>query len=459
MTTLSSETDTKSTRQLLEKIGLSPVAAGHKAKLFADASKALASMGGNGGPVSRWWVPGRLEFLGKHTDYCAGRSILAAVERGVCFCSSLRTDSRLRIVDAAAGEVVELQVCAQPTAPAQGWALYPAAVARRLAAVFPGSLRGADVAFISDLPPAAGLSSSSCLIVGFFLLLAKSNGEFLGTVHGQKLQDRVVLGEFLGAVESGRAWRGLASDAGVGTQGGSQDQTAILSSTAGSLTAFDFFEARRGAVIKLPAELTLVIATSGVVARKTGAAMAAYNNVSQRAAACLACWRDLVKQPGENLEAMFRANPENFPRLRTALQAHGEKPVAGFSGTDLLARVEQFDTESHRLIPAAIAAMRAGRWADLGDIVDESQQLADTCLHNQVEQTRRLAATARSLGAVAACAFGAGFGGAVWALVETSRAEAFTNAWRDTYGREFPDLQPAAGFFQTALGPAAAELK
>ena len=42
MTTLSPST--KSTRQLLEKIGLSSVAAEQKAKLFADASRALASM-------------------------------------------------------------------------------------------------------------------------------------------------------------------------------------------------------------------------------------------------------------------------------------------------------------------------------------------------------------------------------------------------------------------------------
>ncbi len=446
------------TEQALEKIGLSPVAAVAKAKLFSTASGALDSLGRNLGPISRWWVPGRLEFLGKHTDYCAGRSILAAVERGVCFCSSPRTDSRLCIVDAASGEVTELQISAQTTAQSQGWDLYPAAVSRRLAAVFPGPLCGADVAFISDLPPAAGLSSSSCLIVGFYLLLAKSNGQFSGTVHGHKLQDRVALGEFLGAVESGRAWRGLASDAGVGTHGGSQDQTAILCSAAGGLTAFDFFDARCQPAVKLPPELTVVIATSGVVARKTGAAMAAYNHVSQRAAASLAFWRDLVKQPGDCLEAMFRADPQNFPRLRAALQAHGDQPIAGFSATDLLQRMDQFDAESHRLIPAAIAAMTAGRWTDLGKIVDQSQQLADTCLHNQVVQTCRLASTARGLGALAASAFGAGFGGAVWALVQTSQAANFLSAWRNTYVREFPELQPSACFFQTALGPAAAEL-
>ena len=31
----------------------------------------------------KWFVPGRLEVLGKHTDYVGGRSLLAAVDRGI----------------------------------------------------------------------------------------------------------------------------------------------------------------------------------------------------------------------------------------------------------------------------------------------------------------------------------------------------------------------------------------
>ena len=48
-------------------------------------------------------------------------------------------------------------------------------VARRVAANFPGGLRGIDMAFVSDLPPAAGMSSSSALVVGTFMLLSDAN--------------------------------------------------------------------------------------------------------------------------------------------------------------------------------------------------------------------------------------------------------------------------------------------
>ncbi|MGO1384393.1 MAG: galactokinase family protein, partial [Arachnia sp.] len=33
--------------------------------------------------MTRWFVPGRLEVFGKHTDYAGGNSLLAAVDRGI----------------------------------------------------------------------------------------------------------------------------------------------------------------------------------------------------------------------------------------------------------------------------------------------------------------------------------------------------------------------------------------
>lgn len=63
--------------------------------------------------------------------------------------------------------------------------------------------------------------------------------------------------------------------------------------------------------------------------------------------------------------------------------------------------------------------------------------MAEDALENQVPQTSWLAARARELGAAGATAFGAGFGGAVWALVTSgSDAEAFARAWMASYAAE-----------------------
>ena len=47
----------------------------------------------------RWslWVPGRIELLGKHTDYAGGRSVLCALERGFLARVAPRRDGVIRV--------------------------------------------------------------------------------------------------------------------------------------------------------------------------------------------------------------------------------------------------------------------------------------------------------------------------------------------------------------------------
>ena len=53
-------------------------------------------------------------------------------------------------------------------------------------------------------------------------------------------------------------------------------------------------------------------------------------------------------------------------------------------------------------------------------------------------ETVTLVRTAREHGAVAASAFGAGFGGAVWAMVSATTASTFVDEWRGSYTAAFP---------------------
>jgi galactokinase len=65
-----------------------------------------------------------------------------------------------------------------------------------------------------------------------------------------------------------------------------------------------------------------------------------------------------------------------------------------------------------------------------------------------------LARWARDNGAVAASAFGAGFGGAVWAMVKGHDAGRFVEAWRAAYAEAFAARSARARWIVTA--PAAA---
>ncbi|MDN5688865.1 MAG: galactokinase, partial [Brachybacterium sp.] len=106
-------------------------------------------------------------------------------------------------------------------------------------------------------------------------------------------------------------------------------------------------------------------------------------------------------------------------------------------------RLEQFLTESEQIIPAASTALETGDLEEFGRLVDLSQTGAETGLRNQVPETITLQRLARDHGAHAASAFGAGFGGSVWALVPADGAERFAAEWLEAYRAAHPERRDA----------------
>ena len=75
--------NSKVAERLLEA-GLSRAEAECKADLFQRCEIVLRQrLAGSGNAPVRCYVPGRIEVLGKHTDYAGGRSLLCALERGI----------------------------------------------------------------------------------------------------------------------------------------------------------------------------------------------------------------------------------------------------------------------------------------------------------------------------------------------------------------------------------------
>jgi galactokinase len=420
-----------------------------KARLFEEARRAL----GEDRPAVAWSVPGRIEFLGKHTDYAGGRSLLCAVEQGFCVVARPVAEPVVTVTSAATGERASFPLSADLTPRPGHWTNYPMTVAARVAANFPGGLRGADVAFASDLPQAAGLSSSSALVVATFLALSDINGLPQRDEYRQSIDSDDDLCAYLGTIENGQTFGRLVGQRGVGTFGGSEDHTALLRSSPGALVRYGFKPAVREGVVPLPADHVFVIAASGVVAEKTRAAKEKYNRVSLAASALLSQWNGAAPAPADSLAAAVRSAPDAAERLRSML-----KGTDTFDRQTLLDRLDVFVAESERIIPATAAALADGRLDEVGRLVDESQANANRMLGNQVAETAFLAASARRRGAVAASAFGAGFGGSVWALVPTAAVAAFTADWSAAYGAAFPQAAAAARFFQTRAGPAAARV-
>ncbi len=126
--------------------------------------------------------------------------------------------------------------------------------------------------------------------------------------------------------------------------------------------------------------------------------------------------------------------------------------MEGFDGAYLGPRFAQFREEVEVIVPGVGDALRDRDFGALGTLVDRSMAMAEYALRNQVPETSFLTRAARERGAVAASAFGAGFGGAVWAMVRADGANDWLDAWRMAYAAEFPRRAERAQWLVTRPG-------
>jgi galactokinase len=437
----------KTIGQQLQAAGMSAKEIGAKVALFDRCAAALDS------PHTFLFVPGRIEFLGKHTDYAGGRSLICAVERGICAAVAPRSDAHMRVIDAtkAPADACEFALDPDLTPRIGHWSNYPMTVARRVARNFGAdgqSLRGAEVAFASDLPQASGMSSSSALVIAIFLALDAVNGLKNRRAYLDNIHSIEHLAGYLGTVENGQTFGRLAGDRGVGTFGGSQDHTAILCCRAGVISQYGFCPVKHERDVPMHPECVFAVGVSGVVAEKTAAARELYNRTSQLVSRIVQLWREATGRSDATLAAAVRSSPDAPQRVAETLKMQPDAPM-------LLDRFEQFVQESEQIIPAAGDALARGDLKTLDEMVARSQDLTERLLKNQVKQTIALARLAKEHGAIAASAFGAGFGGSVWALIRRADAQTFLSRWQSSYTREHPENRERASFFTTPAGPAA----
>ncbi len=428
----------------LRQIGFRPDEAVRRAVVFERVAAARGESSGRAWQFDH--VPGRIEVLGKHTDYAGGRSLVCATEQGFAVAMAPRNDRQIAVTDAVLGERREFPIHPDLEPPRGEWINYPMTVASRLGRDFGGDLRGVDLVFASDLPIAAGVSSSSALVVATARALIERNALGVGPAFQREFAALENLAGYLGAIENGRPFRGFGAAAGVGTMGGSQDQTAILCSRPDALSQFRFDPVQFERAVAWPDQFEFVIGSSGVRAEKTGPALEHYNRLALETAEL----RDVVVGPGDPGMTLGRAiiDPADAGPALAAARQRIRADLDLERANRLEARLVQLVAECRTIIPGVVAALSRGDIGVVGPLVAASQAGADTGLRNQVPETTSLVHSALTLGALAASAFGAGFGGSVWAIVHTSMVEAFASAWEGSYRAHFP-ARSEARFFRT----------
>lgn len=154
-----------------------------------------------GEPAHYAFAPGRIEFIGNHTDYNGGLVMGAAVTEGITVAVSLRNDDIIRIVSDA-GDLVEIPLGNyKPLEGDASWTNYPIGVTQVMTDAGMRTPTGYNMAVTSTLPAGAGMSSSAAFelatakalaalygyetdTAGFARLGRKAENEFVGMPCG-----------------------------------------------------------------------------------------------------------------------------------------------------------------------------------------------------------------------------------------------------------------------------------
>ena len=152
--------------------------------------------------------------------------------------------------------------------------------------------------------------------------------------------------------------------------------------------------------------------------------MGPYNRLAEGVQVLLALCT-AAGSPAQSLGVALQGRPDGADGLRELIR---RSAVDGWPSGALERRLDHFIREDAR-VPAAVDAFRDADAARLGELSFQSQADAEVLLGNQIPETIALAQRARDRGAFAACSFGAGFGGSVWALVERAAAPRLAADW------------------------------
>lgn len=340
-----------------------------------------------------WSAPGRVNLIGEHTDYNDGFVFPFAIERRTSVQLTTRTDGRIRVTSDFDPDPVEVALddldglFPDRRDDIVEWARYPLGVAwalRQAAGAAPAV--GVDLAFTSDVPVGAGLSSSAAI--------EGATAAALNDVWELGL-DRVAL------AQAGRR----AENEAVGAPTGIMDQMASM---LGRVDAGTFLDCRTldAEVVALgfaPAGLELLVIDTMVKhAHSTG-------GYGERRAAC---------ERGAEIMGVAALRDLGVDDLDQARELMDDVTFR---------RVRHVVTEDQRVLDA-VATLRSEGPRAIGALLDASHASMRDDFEISVPELDLAVDTARAAGAVGARMTGGGFGGAAIALVDRDLVPDVTSA-------------------------------
>jgi len=358
-------------------------------------------------------APGRVNLIGEHVDYAGLPVFPMALQYAVHIAVRPRDDGLVRVASSDPDYPPrEFQLGPEiDPFPDGDWGNYVKAAAVAASSHY-GADRGADLWIRSEVPVAAGLSSSSALVVAVLKSLLD-----VSEIDANPIE--------LAAV---------AADAEhyVGTRGGGMDQAISVCALEGCAARIEF-EPVRVTPVSVPADWRFVVADTGVQAHKSGNAKETYNR--RRAAV-----EESVEIVGQKFG--LADGDRTYTRLLSEHDAGDLMAVSQQVLDDrLLRRFRHVVTEADRTRQAE-EAMREDDPEEFGRLMNASH----TSLRDDFEvsgpELDRLVALARDAGALGARLTGAGMGGCIVALCTPDRVDSVLAALRDGYFVDSPGGEP-----------------
>jgi galactokinase len=356
---------------------------------------------------AEFFSPGRVNLIGEHTDYNGGLVLPLAIGLGTRLIVARRQDPSIRVHSEAFGETVTLTPERLAAGPTGHWSDHPLGVL----SAFPGRWprTGLDLLVRADLPAGRGLSSSASFNLGFAGLLdalfdTKLDGLRLARIAQQAENDF------------------------VGVACGLLDPFAVVMGRKDHVVALDCGTHAWEAVPWPGDDVRILVADTGVSRSLAGSAYNDRREECERARALA----------GRELIALTAADFSDRAPLST-------DPVAW-------RRARHVATE-HVRVRAAVDALKAGDFERMGKLMNESHRSLAEDYEVSCAELDALAHGLQAMEGVAGAKMtGAGFGGAVVALVQGHRlrdvSQTLSAAFAGRFGRQ-PELlvcRPGPGF-------------
>ncbi len=354
-------------------------------------------------------APGRVNLIGEHVDYAGLPVFPMALAQAVNVAVRARDDGLVHAASSDPGygdREFRLAPSIDPYADGD-WGNYLKAAAVAAASRY-GADRGGDLFIGSEVPVAAGLSSSSALVNAVLLALLD-----LAEITVDPIELATVAAD---------------AEQYVGTRGGGMDQAISMCAREGHAARIEF-EPLRVTPVPIPDGWHFLVADSGVQAHKSGGARDTYN--ARRAAV-----EHAVMRVGEQLG--WAEEESTYPRLLAEHELAALLEVAERVLDERhLRRFRHVVTEAERT-KRAEQAMRSDDPEAFGELMDGSH----TSLRNDFEvsgpELDRLVSLAGNAGALGARLTGAGMGGCIVALCTPDRVDPVFEALREGYYADAP---------------------